>query len=82
MDYRSQLKRDLDNEEEQKKIAYLQNCDENERKMLERQETYKNKFVNFDNALQNRQKLFERQVVSPQQQKMKQRVDWEVNGGH
>lgn len=80
MDYRQQLKRDLEDEDQKKKLAYLRSCDENERKMEERQENYKKHFYDYDRNLQERQKLYEKQVLSPQNEKIKQRIDWEQNG--
>jgi len=48
MDYRSNLKREINDEDHLKKLAYLKSCDDNERKMEEKQNDYKQKFYDYD----------------------------------
>jgi hypothetical protein len=48
MEYRAQLKDSLDNDERNKKMAYLRSCDENERKMEQKQKDYQKFFMDYD----------------------------------
>ena len=82
MDYRQGLKLQVEDEERQKKEAYLRSCDENERKMVERQENYKKQFYDYDQSLSRRQEMYAKQVMSPHEEKLRKQIDWEQNGGH
>jgi len=65
--------------EEQKRMAYLKMCDDNEEKVREREKKYKEYFQQFDGNLQQRQMAHDFTAGEDQRAKTKRLMDWEQN---
>jgi len=67
-------------DDEEKKRQYLQMCEENEKKMNDRQEQYKQFFKKYDNDLDQRRLHHDMTVGEDHREKIRRQVDWETNG--